>query len=87
MDSNTYSISGTIANPTSMAFNGHTNTTAYIYANGQLVPDTSLKQMVQSKQHLLVLLLKRGMIVALLMVMETILILQVQLEKLLKFLQ
>ena len=43
MDSNTYSISGTIANPTSMAFNGHTNTTAYIYANGQLVPDTSFK--------------------------------------------
>ena len=41
MDSNTYSISGTIANPTSMSFNGHTNTTAYIYANGQLVPDTS----------------------------------------------
>ena len=41
MDSNTYSISGTIANPTSMAFNGNTNTTAYIYANGQLVPDTS----------------------------------------------
>ena len=41
MDSNTYSISGTIANPTSMAFNGHINTTAYIYANGQLVPDTS----------------------------------------------
>ena len=31
MDSKTYSISGTIANPTSMAFNGHTNTTAYIY--------------------------------------------------------
>ena len=26
-----------------MAFNGHTNTTAYIYANGQLVPDTSFK--------------------------------------------
>ena len=41
MDSKTYSISGTIANPTSMAFNGHTNTTAYIYANGQLVPDNS----------------------------------------------
>ena len=41
MDSNTYSISGTIANPTSMAFNGNTNTTAYIYANGQLIPDTS----------------------------------------------
>ena len=41
MDSSTYSISGTIANPTSMAFNGHINTTAYIYANGQLVPDTS----------------------------------------------
>ena len=41
MDSKTYSISGTIANPTSMAFNGNTNTTAYIYANGQLVPDTS----------------------------------------------
>ena len=43
MDSNTYSISGTIANPTSMAFNGNVNTTAYIYANGQLVPDTSFK--------------------------------------------
>ena len=43
MDSNTYSISGTIANPTSMAFNGNANTTAYIYANGQLVPDTSFK--------------------------------------------
>ena len=43
MDSNTYSISGTIANPTSMAFNGNSNTTAYIYANGQLVPDTSFK--------------------------------------------
>ena len=41
MDSNTYSISGTIANPTSMAFNGNINTTAYIYANGQLLPDTS----------------------------------------------
>ena len=41
MDSNTYSISGTIAIPTSMAFNGNTNTTAYIYANGQLIPDTS----------------------------------------------
>ena len=41
MDSNTYSISGTIASPTSMAFNGNTNTTAYIYANGQLIPDTS----------------------------------------------
>ena len=41
MDSNTYSISGTIANPTSMAFNGNMNTTAYIYANGQLIPDTS----------------------------------------------
>ena len=41
MNSKTYSISGTIANPTSMAFNGNTNTTAYIYANGQLVPDTS----------------------------------------------
>ena len=41
MDSNTYSISGTIANPTSMAFNGNTNTTAYIYANGQLIPDDS----------------------------------------------
>ena len=41
MDSSTYSISGTIANPTSMAFNGNTNTTAYIYANGQLIPDTS----------------------------------------------
>ena len=41
MDSNTYSISGTIANPTSMAFNGSTNTTAYIYANGQLIPDQS----------------------------------------------
>lgn len=41
MDSKTYSISGTIANPTSMSFNGHINTTAYIYANGQLVPDTS----------------------------------------------
>ena len=43
MDSKTYSISGTIANPTSMAFNGHTNTTAYIYANGQLVPETSFQ--------------------------------------------
>ena len=43
MDSSTYSISGTIANPTSMAFNGNTNTTAYIYANGQLVPDTSFQ--------------------------------------------
>ena len=41
MDSDTYSISGTIANPTSMAFNGHANTTAYIYANGQLLPETS----------------------------------------------
>ena len=41
MDSNTYSISGTIANPTSMAFNGHANTTAYIYANGQLIPEHS----------------------------------------------
>ena len=41
MDSSTYSISGTIANPTSMAFNGSTNTTAYIYANGQLIPDHS----------------------------------------------
>ena len=41
MDSNTYSISGTIANPTSMAFNGPINTTAYIYANGQLIPDHS----------------------------------------------
>ena len=41
MDSNTYSISGTIANPTSMAFNGNMNSTAYIYANGQLIPDTS----------------------------------------------
>ena len=41
MDSNTYSISGTIANPTSMAFNGNMNTTAYIYANGQLIPETS----------------------------------------------
>ena len=41
MDSSTYSISGTIANPTSMAFNGHINTTAYIYANGQLIPETS----------------------------------------------
>ena len=41
MNSKTYSISGTIANPTSMAFNGPINTTAYIYANGQLVPDTS----------------------------------------------
>ena len=41
MNSKTYSISGTIANPTSMAFNGNMNTTAYIYANGQLVPDTS----------------------------------------------
>ena len=43
MDSKTYSISGTIANPTSMAFNGGMNTTAYIYANGQLVPETSFK--------------------------------------------
>ena len=43
MDSNTYSISGTIANPTSMAFNGNANTTAYIYANGQLIPDTSFR--------------------------------------------
>ena len=43
MDSKTYSISGTIANPTSMAFNGNANTTAYIYANGQLIPDTSFK--------------------------------------------
>ena len=43
MDSKTYSISGTIANPTSMAFNGNTNTAAYIYANGQLVPDTSFQ--------------------------------------------
>ena len=43
MDSSTYSISGTIANPTSMAFNGNANTTAYIYANGQLIPDTSFK--------------------------------------------
>ena len=41
MDSKTYSISGTIANPTSMAFNGNSNTTAYIYANGQLIPDHS----------------------------------------------
>ena len=41
MDSKTYSISGTIANPTSMAFNGPINTTAYIYANGQLIPDHS----------------------------------------------
>ena len=41
MDSKTYSISGTIANPTSMAFNGNTNTAAYIYANGQLIPDHS----------------------------------------------
>ena len=41
MDSNTYSISGTIANPTSMAFNGNMNSTAYIYSNGQLIPDTS----------------------------------------------
>ena len=41
MNSKTYSISGTIANPTSMAFNGNTNTTAYIYANGQLIPETS----------------------------------------------
>ena len=41
MDSKTYSISGTIANPTSMAFNGNANTTAYIYANGQLIPDHS----------------------------------------------
>ena len=41
MDSSTYSISGKIANPTSMAFNGNTNTTAYIYANGQLIPETS----------------------------------------------
>ena len=41
MDSSTYSISGTIANPTSMAFNGSTNTTAYIYANGQLIPEHS----------------------------------------------
>ena len=41
MDSKTYSISGTIANPTSMAFNGNTNTAAYIYANGQLIPDDS----------------------------------------------
>ena len=41
MDSSTYSISGTIANPTSMAFNGNANTTAYIYANGQLIPDHS----------------------------------------------
>ena len=41
MDSKTYSISGTIANPTSMAFNGHANTTAYIYANGQLIPEHS----------------------------------------------
>ena len=41
MDSKTYSISGTIANPTSMAFNGNMNTTAYIYANGQLIPETS----------------------------------------------
>ena len=41
MDSNTYSISGTIANPTSMAFNGNANTTAYIYANGQLIPEHS----------------------------------------------
>ena len=43
MDSKTYSISGTIANPTSMAFNGHANTTAYIYANGQLIPEHSFK--------------------------------------------
>ena len=41
MDSSTYSISGTIANPTSMAFNGNANTTAYIYANGQLIPEHS----------------------------------------------
>ena len=41
MDSSTYLISGTIANPTSMAFNGNSNTTAYIYANGQLIPDHS----------------------------------------------
>ena len=41
MDSSTYSISGTIANPTSMAFNGNTNTAAYIYANGQLIPEHS----------------------------------------------
>ena len=41
MDSSTYSISGTIANPTSMAFNGNANTAAYIYANGQLIPDHS----------------------------------------------
>ena len=87
MDSKTYSISGTIANPTSMAFNGHANTTAYIYANGQLIPEHSFVAMVQSKQHLLVILLKCGMIVALLMVMETIFMLQVQLKKLLKFLQ
>ena len=40
MDPSTYLISGTVANPTSMAFNGNTNTTAYIYANGQLVPNT-----------------------------------------------
>ena len=43
MDYKTYVISGTIANPTSMAFNGGMNTTAYIYANGQLVPETSFK--------------------------------------------
>ena len=43
MDYKTYVISGTIANPTSMAFNGNMNTAAYIYANGQLVPETSFK--------------------------------------------
>ena len=41
MNYKTYVISGTIANPTSMAFNGGINTTAYIYANGQLIPTNS----------------------------------------------
>ena len=41
MDYKTYVISGTIANPTSMAFNGGINTAAYIYANGQLIPNNS----------------------------------------------
>ena len=36
MDYKTYVISGTIANPTSMAFNGGMNTTAYIFANAKL---------------------------------------------------
>ena len=51
MDSKTYSISGTIANPTSMSFNGHTNTTAYIYANGQLIPETSFVANGTEQQH------------------------------------